>query len=415
MGRLKPSTPEHALSLYKTLAQRGGTGHTHHHDSFAAHAAVFAIKSCSSSPQSSLLVPQLHAHLIKTNLLSHVYVATALLHAYSLASLPHARLLFDEIPNRNVVTANTMITCFARHDDLSAARSLFNAMPERDVASWSAIIGGYMARTCRTQGLALFREMMEGGQVMPDQLMLVTVLAGCANTGSFTLLGKSIHAYCEKHGMEINVQLGTSLIDMYMKSGCLMSAFKVFERMPERNVMHWTAMICGLAFNGHGNDALAFFREMRQARVKPNEITFTGVLNACCHAGLVEEGQKYFCSMVEEFSLDPGIHHYGCMVELFAKVGRLEDAYDVIQSMKVEPNIIVWTSLLAACKKHGKFEVAEKVIDKVLAMVVPDEDGGIYTLISDLYAMVGRWSDAERVRMLMDENNVKKNRGSSFI
>ncbi|KAJ0982905.1 hypothetical protein J5N97_011160 [Dioscorea zingiberensis] len=388
MGRLKPSSPEHALSLYKTLAQRGGAGHTHHHDSFAAHAAVFAIKSFSSSPQSSLLVPQLHSHLIKTNLLSHVYVATALLHAYSLASLPHARLLFDEIPNRNVVTANTMITCFARHDDLSAARSLFNAMPERDVASWSAIIGGYMARTCRTQGLALFREMMEGGQVMPDQLMLVTVLAGCANTGSFTLL--------------------ENLFMLTVRS-------MVFERMPERNVMHWTAMICGLAFNGHGNDALAFFREMRQARVIPNEITFTGVLNACCHAGLVEEGQKYFCSMVEEFSLEPGIHHYGCMVELFAKVGRLEEAYGVIQSMKVEPNIIVWTSLLAACKKHGKFEVAEKVIDKVLAMVDPDEDGGIYTLISDLYAIVGRWSDAERVRMLMDENNVRKNRGSSFI
>ncbi|KAH7661967.1 Tetratricopeptide-like helical domain-containing protein [Dioscorea alata] len=413
MGRMKAATPDHALNLYKTLAQRAG--HPQHNPSFVTHAAVFAIKCCSSPPQSPILIPHLHSHLLKTSLFSDVYVATALLHAYALSSLPNARLLFDEMPHRNVVTANTMITCLARHDDLSAARSLFNSMPERDIASWSAIIGGYMARSCRTQGLALFRDMMALGQVIPDQLILVTVLSGCASTGSFTLLGKSIHGYCVKHDLEINVQLGTSLIDMYMKCGCLMSAFKVFERMPERNVMHWTAMICGLALHGHGDDALAFFREMRLAGVRPNEITFTGVLNACCHAGLVKEGQKYFDSMVEEFGLEPGIHHYGCMVELFAKVGRLDDAYGVILSMKIEPNIVVWTSLLAACKKHGKFEVAEKVIDKVLVVVDPDEDGGIYTLISDLYAMVGRWSDAERVRMSMDKNSVKKNRGSSFI
>ncbi|XP_073108306.1 pentatricopeptide repeat-containing protein At5g66520-like [Elaeis guineensis] len=400
----KPSCPDEALRLFKLRFQRRRPGF----DPFETHVAVSTLKASSS-------VPHLHAYFLKSGLFTDVHVASALLHNYALSSFSIARLLFDEIPNRNIVTANTMLTCYSRHGRLSKARSLFNSMKEKDIVSWSAIIGGYMDAGHRTQGLELFQEMMKTGHLKPDSLMLVTLLSGCASTGSLQLLGKSIHAYAVKNGIEINVQLGTSLIDMYARSGCLISAFRVFERMRERNVMHWTAMICGLAMHGHGKEAVAFFDRMREVGVRPNEITFTGVLSACCHAGLIEEGQRYFCSMVQEFGYKPQIHHYGCMVDLFAKAGRLEDAYAIIESMRMEPNIIVWTCFLAACKEYKNFEIAEKGIEKVLSMTIPDEDGGVYTLISDLYALGHRWNDVERVRKLMDVHSVKKSRGSSFI
>ncbi|OAY75325.1 Pentatricopeptide repeat-containing protein [Ananas comosus] len=119
--------------------------------------------------------------------------------------------------------------------------------------------------------------------------------------------------------------------------------------------------------------------------------------------------------MAEEYGIEPGIHHYGCMVDLFAKAGRLEEAYAIIKNMRVEPNIVLWTSFLAACKKHKNFEIAEEGIETVMSMAVPDEDGGVYTLVSDLYALGGRWDDVGRVRKLMDESRVRKSRGSSFI
>lgn len=309
-----------------------------------------------------------------------------------------------------------MISCYINNGDLTSARSVFNSMEERDIASWSAMIGGYMNKGYRINGFLLFREMMKVDErLKPDELMLVTLLSGCAGTGSLSLAGKSIHGYATRNCIEVNMQLGTKLIDMYSRCGCLRSAALVFDRMPTRNLVHWTAMICGLANHGHGEEAVMYFDAMKEAGIKPNDITFTGVLNACCHAGLVVKGQEYFLSMVEEHRLEPSIHHYGCIVDLFAKNGRLEDAYAIVENMKVEPNIIVLTALLAGCKMYEKFQIAEKVIDRVLRMVIPDDNGGVYSLISDLYAMGGKWNDVERIRRLIDARNVKKNRGASFV
>ncbi|KAG0481855.1 hypothetical protein HPP92_009939 [Vanilla planifolia] len=287
-----------------------------------------------------------------------------------------------------------MITCYARHGNVIAARGLFDQMPERDIASWSAIICCYMHRCNPSQAFLLFREMIQAGKSKPDPMILVTILSGCAESGSLGLIGKSVHAYIERNHMDVNVQLGTSLIGMYGRCGCLKSAFTVFERMPERNVMHWTSMICGLAIHGYSEEALAFFERMLGTGVRPNKVTFTGVLNACKHAGMVEAGHNYFCSMKSDFGFDPEIYHYGCMVDLLANSGMLDDAYSMIQSMKVEPNV---------------------VIEKVLQIAEPDDDGGVYTLVSDLYALGGRWNDVQKVRVLMDRLVVRKKRGSSFI
>ncbi|CAA7409142.1 unnamed protein product [Spirodela intermedia] len=406
------SNPQEAMCLYKITVVNGDYSRLH---PLGSHAAVFILKACCSRLRCANFVRHLHAHLLKAGHHFHVYVATALLHGYVLASFPDARLLFEEMPNRNTVTINTMISGYAKQGEISRARLLFEEMPERDIASWSAMIGGYVGQGEWAQAFRLFRELMWAEELKPDQSTLVTLLSCCAARASTRLLGKSIHAYSQKSGMEINVQLGTALVDMYAKSGCLRSANLVFHRMPDKNVMPWSAMICGLATHGRGEEAMAFFRRMKEQGVRPNEITFTGVLNACCHAGLVEEGKKNFHAMTEEYGLTAGVHHYGCVVDLLGKAGLLEEAYDLVRKMKVEPNIVILTSLLASCKTHRNLAVAEKLIERVLGMANPDVDGGVYALVSDLYALGGRWGDAERIRTLMDRDSVKKRRGFSAI
>ena len=174
-------------------------------------------------------------------------------------------------------------------------------------------------------------------------------------------------------------------------------------------------MICGMASHLRNKEAVQLFEEMCQRRVQPNEMTFTAVLSACVNAGLVETGREFFKLMVDRYCLEPNIHHYGCMVDLYGKAGLLEDAYEVIKTMKVEPNVFIWTSLLAACKKFKNVKIAIEGMEKALALEISDENAGLYMLISDLYAMGGRWDDMMKVRRLMDEHNVRKNTGLSSI
>lgn len=400
-------TPQRALSVY-TQMQRIGVPF----DSFAI---LFTLKSC--TPLQNLpIIRHLHAHIIKEGFFPHVYVATALLNAYVVPCFRDAYNLFDEIPVKNAVTWNTMITAYSRCGHVEKAREVFNDMPLRDIASWSAIISGYMNNGLWKEGVTLFREMViTVEELKPDEVMLGLILTGCSHMGSIgLLLGKSVHGFAIKNEWELNAKFGTCLVDMYLKCGVLRNACVVFDMMRDRNVVAWTALICGAVQHGYGNEALAIFEKMKEAGVRPNELTLTGVLSACAQSGLVEQGRGYF-RMIEEYGLKPTIQHYGCMVDLFGKAGLLGEAYEVINSMAFEPNVVIWGSFLSSCKLHKQFEMAERVIDRVMKMVRPENDGGVYTLIADLYVLSDKWGESERVRELMLNHNVRKARGSSFI
>lgn len=309
-----------------------------------------------------------------------------------------------------------MITGYFKTGDTKNAFLVFNSMPVKDIASWSAMIAGYIGSGNCNKGLSLFREMVIYEGMKPDSATFGSILPRLSDMGSVgLLLGKSIHCYMEKNGWELNVETGTALVDMYAKCGLISTAFHVFDKMKEKNVLTWSAIICGLAQHGYGERAMLLFEEMKEQGLKPNAITFTGIFSACTHAGLVEEGVKYFYCMVEEYGFEPNIQHYGCLVDLLGKAGRVEEAYGVIHSMKIEPNIVVWGSFLAACKVHKQFKMAEKVIHRVLKVMRPETDGGVYTLICDLYAMSGKWDEAQRIRDVMIDKNVRKVRGASFI
>ncbi|CAM8971551.1 unnamed protein product [Rhodiola kirilowii] len=401
------SSPINALRLFSEMHSQAVAV-----DSFSL---LYTLKS-SAAIKDHTLISNLHAHATKIGFDSHLYVGTSLLNAYAVTDFRDACQLFDEMPERNTVTWNTMISGHAKSGDLIEACLLFEKMPEKGVGSWSALIAGCINNGKLKEGLGVFREMIGNEGIIPSQSILVSVLAGCARMGFLGLLtGKSVHAFITKNGLELNVELGSVLVDMYAKCGLVDSATKVADLMRERNVTTWTSLICGLAQHGRGQEAVSLFKKMEQeANIHPNEMTFTGVLSACAQAGMVQEGQKYF-DLLEKNGMQIKIQHYGCMVDLYGKAGQLKNAYQVIKQMKIVPNNVVWGTFLTACKMHKQFEFAEKVVDQVLTTVTPENDGGVYSLLCDLYAMNEKWDDAERVRKLMVNQNVRKARGSSFI
>ncbi|KAI6698650.1 hypothetical protein NL676_018769 [Syzygium grande] len=345
---------------------------------FDGFSVLYTVRSCANL-RDPTVIRRLHCHAVKLGFGSHVYVASSLLHAYVVASFRDARVLFDEMPQRTTVSWNTMITGFAKSGDVEKAGSVFAEMPRRDVSSWSAMIAAYVNYGSVVSGLVLFREMMVKERLFPDQVTVCSALTGCARIGSCGLLaGKSIHGFVVKNSWEMNVAIGTVLVDMYTKCGFFKQAVRIFDMMKEKNVMTWTALICGSAQHGF------------------------------------KEGRRYF-NLIEEYGLELRIQHYGCMVDLLGKAGLLDEACETIQTMKYEPNVIVWTAYLSACKMHNQFGLAERVIDRVLRMVKPENDGGIYTLICDIYVLSGKWDEAQRIRELMTKESVRKATGSSSV
>ncbi|KAL4572477.1 hypothetical protein LXL04_019255 [Taraxacum kok-saghyz] len=400
------SSPSKSLQIYTQMHRQSIPV-----DSFAL---LYTLTSCTHLNNLPLL-SHLHAHISKLGFTSNVYIMSSLLHGYSNASFDNARVLFDEMPEKTIVTWNTMITGFSRSGNVTKARSMFDEMPTRNTASWSAMITSYINSGHQKQALALFHNMSINKNLKPDHFTLSAILTLCGHMGTIGLIsGKSIHGFIIRNKYDLNVELGTSLINTYAKSGFLKSASIIFNMMQYTNVISWTALICGIAHHGHIQEARTLFNKMQKENIKPNEYTFTGILNACVHAGLVDEGKRYF-EMMKEYGIKPKIHHYGCMVDLFGKAGELENAYDIIINMELDANINVLGSFLCSCKLHCNLKMAERVIDRVMEILNPEKDGGVYSLIADLFVMGGKWDDAEKVRKLMVRQNVRKVRGASFI
>ncbi|ONK65527.1 uncharacterized protein A4U43_C07F38020 [Asparagus officinalis] len=253
--------------------------------------------------------------------------------------------------------------------------------------------------------------MLVGG-VEPNESVFVNVISACAYLGALEQ-GRWIESYLRRKGVRIGVRIGTALIDMYLTCGCVERAFGIFDGLKEKNVMAWSAMIAGLAVNGRGREALRLFAEMENDRVLPNEVTFIGVLNACSHCRLVDEGLKHFKSMSNVYGLKPNVRHYCCLVDLYGRSGMLDRAQEVIKEMPMKPNSAVWGALLNSCRIHGNTLLGEK-IGKELLELEPNNSGR-YMLLSNIYAANGKWEEVVTLRRMMKENGVDKTPGSSVI
>ncbi|KAJ0048202.1 hypothetical protein Pint_15544 [Pistacia integerrima] len=309
----------------------------------------------------------------------------------------------------NLVTS--VVDMYAKCGYVAKARRLFDQMDRRDVVAWSAMISGYsQARQCK-EALDVFHD-MQIANVEPNEVTMVSVLSCCAVLGAVET-GKWVHLYVKKKKMELTVTLGTALIDFYAKSGLIEDAIEVFKQMPVENVFTWTVLIQGLANNGQGIRALEFYHLMREKNIEPNDVTFIAVLSACCHVGMVDEGRGFFVSMSRDFGIEPRMEHYGCMVDILGRAGMIEEAYQFIKNMPIQPNAVIWRTLLASCRVHKNVEVGEQSLKK-LVLLEPMHSGD-YILLSNIYASVGRWEDAMRVRNEMREKGIKKTPGCSLI
>lgn len=312
---------------------------------------------------------------------------------------------------RNDTLITSLVDMYAKCGRLETARHLFDNMPNRDVVAWSAIISGYShSNQCR-EALALFHD-MQNANVTPNEVTMVSVLSSCAVLGALET-GKWAHSYIKKKKLKLTVNLSTSLIDFYAKCGCVDIALEVFHKMPSKNVWTWTALIQGLASNGRGETALRYYNLMLQENVKPNDVTFIGVLCACNHAGLVDEGRGYLTGMRRDFGIEPRIEHYGCVVDMLGRAGLVEDAHELITNMPIKPNAVIWRTLLASCRLHKHPEIAEEALKHVVRL--EPAHSGDYILLSSLYASVSRLEDATRLRNEMKKLGIKKSPGCSYI
>ncbi|KAM7267825.1 hypothetical protein ACFE04_009991 [Oxalis oulophora] len=363
----KASEPNLAFQYYKRMQDRGEVA-----DNFTF---SFLLKICGQLGL-NLLGSQIHCEIVKRGLESHVYVRNTLVHMYGLFR------------------------------DIDTASQLFEEMPMNNLVAWNSIIDCHVYCRKFREALDLFSRMLGTG-IQPDEATLVVSLAACSQLGELDF-GKWIHhSWIENTKHRDLIPVNNALVDMYVKSGAFEEAYAIFTKMKDKGVITWNIMILGLAIHGHAENALALFEDMLKEKLeRPDEVTFLGVLSACSHGGMVDEGRKYFNIMRKHFDIEPTAKHYGCMVDLLGRAGLIDEAYRLIMSMPMKCNAVVWRTLLAACRLHGEVEIGVRVRERLLE--VDPEHSSDYVLLANMYASNGQWDEMLSVRKSMKNRSIQK-------
>ncbi|KAK4257533.1 hypothetical protein QN277_007107 [Acacia crassicarpa] len=324
---------------------------------------------------------QMHSYALKLGYESYMYVLTALVDMYAkCGSIADARKGFDYLRQPDIVLWTSIITGYAQNGDSEGALNLY----------------------CKMQ--------MEG--ITPNELTMASVLKACSSLAALDQ-GMQIHGRIVKYGFSLEIPIGSALSAMYAKCGSMDEGYRVFCRMPTRDVISWNAMISGLSQNGYGNEALELFEEMRLEGTKPDHVTFVNLLSSCSHMGLVEQGWNYFRMMFDEFSIVPTVEHYACMVDILSRAGKLYEAKEFIESAKIDHGLCLWRILLGACKNYRKYDLGAYAGEKLMELGSPESSA--YVLLSSIYTALGKWQDVERVRRMMKARGVTKEPGCSWI
>ncbi|KFK43124.1 hypothetical protein AALP_AA1G083500 [Arabis alpina] len=327
----------------------------------------------------------------------------------------HVHSLIDDYGfGSSVKIVNALIGLYSKCGELETACGLFEGLSKKDVISWNTLIGGYTHMNLYKEALSLFREMLRSGEC-PDDVTMLSVLPACAHLGAIDI-GRWIHVYIDKKlkGVVTNdSSLRTSLIDMYAKCGDIEASHQVFNSMINRSLSSWNAMIFGFAMHGRANAAFDLFSRMKKNGIEPDDITFIGLLSACSHSGLLDLGRHIFKSMTDEYNITPKLEHYGCMIDLLGRSGLFKEAEEMISTMTMEPDGVIWCSLLKACKMHGNLELAESFAQNLIR--IEPENRGSYVLLSNIYASAERWNEVAKIRTILIDKGMKKVPGCSSI
>ncbi|KAJ9170794.1 hypothetical protein P3X46_018872 [Hevea brasiliensis] len=353
-----------------------------------------------------------HLYIEKRGMEKDLIVRNALLDMYSKCGhLQSAERVFERMPDKNVVSWTSMVSAYAKHGLVELARRNFDQMPVKNVISWNAMISCYVQGGQCREALDLFHE-MNNLRVKPDEATLLSILSACSQIGDL-VMGKKIHDYIHSTCSTPSVTLCNSIIDMFAKCGTLKFALDVFNKMPNKNLVSWNAIIGALALHGCGPEAIKLFEKMQAEGIWPDEITFTGLLSACSHSGLVDTGRHYFDKMSSVYGIVHEIEHYACMVDLLGRGGLLDEAISLIRGMPMKPDIVIWGALLGACRIHGNVEIGKQILKQLLES--EPYSSGVYVLVSNLYSEVGRWQDMKNIRKLMNYHEIIKCRAISSV
>ncbi|XP_004487896.1 pentatricopeptide repeat-containing protein At3g57430, chloroplastic [Cicer arietinum] len=330
---------------------------------------------------------------------------------------------------------NALMDMYSRMGMIEISKSIFGSMSRRDIVSWNTMITGYVVCGRHNDALNLLHDMQRGQEedrintfddyevnrsvpIKPNSVTLMTVLPGCAALAALGK-GKEIHAYAVKQMISKDVAVGSALVDMYAKCGCLNLSRTVFEQMSVRNVITWNVLIMAYGMHGKGEEALKLFRRMvaegdKNIEIRPNEVTYIAIFAACSHSGMVDEGLNLFHTMKAKHGIEPTSDHYACLVDLLGRSGQIEESYKLIKTMPSNMNKVdAWSSLLGASKIHQNLEIGE-IAAKHLFVLEPNV-ASHYVLLSNIYSSAGLWDKAMDVRKKMKEMGVRKEPGCSWI
>ncbi|KAG8390364.1 hypothetical protein BUALT_Bualt01G0075800 [Buddleja alternifolia] len=406
------------------------------------------LKACSGSNSLRFGV-QIHCPAVKKGLDLTLYTGNGLVAMYGkCGNLVEARRVLDEMPYRDIVSWNSMVAGYAqngrfdealevckemeslsvipdpgtmaslspaitntRKENVVFVKKMFLNMAKEELVAWNVMIAVYANNSMSSEAVSLY-SLMEAHGLKPDAITIASVLPACGDLSAVSL-GKRIHEYVVMKVLRPNLSVENALIDMYAKCGCLQEARKVFDEMQIRDVVSWTSMMSAYGRSGKGHEAIELFSKMQELGLVPDSIAFVSILSACSHAGLLNEGKYYYKLMREEYKIVPRLEHFTCMVDLLGRAGRVNEAYDHIKRMPVEPNDRVWGALLSACNVYNNMDIGIIAADHLFQLA--PEQSGYYILLSNIYAKAGRWKDVTLIRLFMKGRGIKKIPGVSNV
>ncbi|ESQ56272.1 hypothetical protein EUTSA_v10024703mg [Eutrema salsugineum] len=357
---------------------------------------------------------QVHCRFIVSEYSHDDVVKSSLVDMYAKCdSLDMAKAVFDSIRVKNTISWTAMVSGFARSGRKEEALELFRELPAKNLYSWTALISGFVQSGKGLEAFSVFTEMRRERVDILDPLVLSSIVGACANLAA-SIAGRQVHGLVISLGFDSCVFISNALIDMYAKCSDVIAAEDIFSRMRHRDVVSWTSLIVGMAQHGRAEKALSLYDDMVSHGVKPNEVTFVGLIYACSHVGFVSKGREIFQAMTEDYRIRPSLQHYTCLLDLLGRSGLLDEAESLIHTMPFPPDEPTWAALLSACKRQGKGQMGVRIADLLLSRFKP-KDPSTYILLSNVYASASSWGKVSEARRKLGDMEVRKDPGYSSV
>ncbi|CAN8324387.1 unnamed protein product [Cochlearia groenlandica] len=357
---------------------------------------------------------QVHCSFIVSEYSGDDVVKSSLVDMYAKCDLTDiAKSVFDSIRVKNTISWTAMVSGFAKSGRKEEALELFRRLPAKNLYSWTALISGFVQSGKGLEAFSIFIEMRRESVNILDPLVLSSIVGACANMAA-SIAGRQVHGMVISLGFDSCVFISNALIDMYGKCSDVVAANDIFSRMRHRDVVSWTSLIVGMAQHGQAETALALYNDMVSRGVKPNEVTFVGLIYACSHVGFVAKGRELFESMTKDYGIRPSLQHYTCLLDLLGRSGHLDEAESLIHTMPFPPDEPTWAALLSACKRKGQGEMGVRIADHLLSSFKP-RDPSTYILLSNVYASASLWGKVSEARRKLGDMEVRKDPGYSSV